>query len=163
MLEPVKVKIADFRIGMSPEILATSALGSCLAIILYDAKKKIGGLAHVMLPDFSLCKDKDNPAKFPVSAIDAMVEEMKKKGTNIKDITAKLVGGANMFANVIRREVGTMNIGERNIRQAKEHLQKREIPLVSEDTGGDYGRSLEFYLETGLVIVKSVRMGNKEI
>ncbi len=49
--EQMKVGIADYKIGTSPQKLITLGLGSCVGIALYDKVKKVGGLSHIMLPD----------------------------------------------------------------------------------------------------------------
>lgn len=56
-----------------------------------------------------------------------------------------------------------MRIGMRNIAATKETLKKLNIPLVSEDTGGNYGRTIELYSETGILLVKTIGYGTKQI
>ena len=61
---------------------------------------------------------KDNPLKFTDSGIEYLVEEIVRKGSSRKKLEAKLVGGAHMFEN------RNMNIGERNVKWARDTLEK---------------------------------------
>ena len=51
MSQMIKVGMADLNICKSPNAITTLGLGSCIGIALYDPVTKIGGLAHIMLPD----------------------------------------------------------------------------------------------------------------
>ena len=64
----IRVKVADCAVGRDDQTLITIGLGSCVAIVLYDAAARIGGLAHTLLPDESMARDRSNPAKFAASA-----------------------------------------------------------------------------------------------
>ncbi len=82
---------------------------------------------------------------------------MTSMGANPSRLKAKIAGGAQMFACVNNKELG--NIGARNVIAVKETLAKLRIPIIAEDTGKDYGRTLYFYAETGLMKVKSAKQG----
>ena len=72
MSNVVRVGMAEYKIAKSPAVLVTLGLGSCVGVALHDSINKIGGLAHVMLPDSSLSnKEYFNPGKFANTAIDA--------------------------------------------------------------------------------------------
>ena len=66
------VRVADLRIGVAEDVLVTVGLGSCVAIVLYDAEARVGGLAHVLLPSPALAREDGNPARFPQSAVPRM-------------------------------------------------------------------------------------------
>lgn len=157
MTEPIRVGIADLQVGRAPQKIITNALGSCVAIILYDSVRKIGGMAHIMLPNVTFSKIRSNPAKFAATAVPELLNLMKQLGVVKDTIRAKLVGGAQMFTNVISEPLG--NIGQRNIQAAKEALAKENIPLVAEDTGGDCGKTVEIDLGNGEVSVRSIKYG----
>lgn len=163
MKQLIKVGMADLKVSVSPNILTTLGLGSCLGIILYEPVKKIGGMAHIMLPDIKSVKLRHNKAKFANSAIREMIEKMVKLGASKNKIEGKVVGGAHMFAGVKVSDTPAFNVGERNILSTKEELANENIKLVAEDVGGDYGRSVEFDLETGKVKIRTIAWGLKEI
>lgn len=155
------VHIAEYKIAHNSGILLTNGLGSCVAIALYDGRQKLGGLLHFLLPDSSLSVDVSNPAKFADMGTDQLVYDMLESGANIKNIRAKIVGGANMFSQI--RRANYVPIGTRNIEAAKTNLERHGIPIIAEDTGKDFGRSVEFHLDSGILIVKSFKMGVIEL
>lgn len=157
----INVSLAEIKTARKPHILATPSVGSCVAVMLYDESMGIGSMAHIMLPDVSLAKSKENKAKFANTAVEIMLQDLIDQGAVKRRIKAKIVGGANMFPAVSRN--GAIHIGARNAAAVKNELKKRRIPLVAEDTGGTYGRSVRFSPESGLVSIKSALYEDKEI
>lgn len=158
MSREIRVKVADWAVGTNSDVLATIGLGSCVAIMLYDATARIGALAHILLPSEGLARDTSNRAKFPTTAVPMLIEEMKKQGAWGKPV-AKIVGGASMFGSLLPS--GGINMGERNAEATHRALRAAGIPLVGEDIGGGHGRSVYFHLSDGRVVVKSLRMGER--
>lgn len=157
----VKVGMADLNVVSYPKILTTLGLGSCVGIALYDPVKKIAGLAHIMLPSSKQVKNNANTAKFADTAIVELLKAMEKQGAVKKNIVAKLAGGAQMFS--FGRTSDIMRIGERNATASKEMLAELSIPIIAEDTGGNYGRTIELYTENGKLLVKTIGHGSKYI
>jgi chemotaxis protein CheD len=162
LLADVRVKVADYAVRRGNDIIATIGLGSCVAIVLYDKDTKVGGLAHILLPSMAMSRETSNPAKFPETIVPIMLAEMRALGvTQTSRINAKIVGGASMFGQLVN---GTgINVGERNIAATKEALVAAGIPLIAEDTGLDYGRSVYFHLADGRVEVRSLKKGDRVI
>jgi len=168
--EVVNVGVAEYYVTHNPHVLASYGLGSCVGVALYDDRKKIGGLAHIMLPDSKAFSKPGGAGRYADTAIRAMVEEMEKLGSRRKDIRAKMAGGACMFTipgaknpkNVPGPYLG-MQIGERNVEAVKKALKELKIPLVAEDTGGSYGRTMRFFTSDGSVVVSSIRFGSKNL
>ncbi|HEY2377169.1 MAG TPA: chemotaxis protein CheD [Gemmatimonadaceae bacterium] len=155
----IRVKVAECAVGRDDQTLITIGLGSCVAIVLYDGAARIGGLAHTLLPDESMARDRSNPAKFPSSAVALLIAEMMRLGADLRRVRAKLVGGASMFSSLI--PVGSINIGDRNVIAARQALRACGVPIVAEDVGSDHGRSVHFFLEDGRVEVRSLKKGNR--
>lgn len=160
-IEIVKVGMADLNSAHHPCIITTLGLGSCVGVALYDATTKIVGLAHVMLPSSDQAKSNFNIAKFADTAIVKLVDDMLKIGAKRERIVAKLAGGAQMFA--FSQGSDMMRIGYRNALASKEMLGKLRIPVVSEDTGGSYGRTIELNSEDGKLMIKTIGFGVKYI
>jgi chemotaxis protein CheD len=40
-------------------------------------------------------------------------------------------------------------------------LKQHDIPIIAQDTGGNYGRTIELYAENGLLVVKTIGHGIK--
>lgn len=150
----IKVGMADLNICKSPDMITTLGLGSCIGIALYDPVTKIGGLAHIMLPDSTQMRNNTNIAKFADTGIEELVKRMVAAGANKSRLIAKIAGGAKMFEVSGLSAIG--NVGERNAEASKAKLKQLGIPLKAEDTGLNYGRTVELYTETGEFRIKSV-------
>ena len=154
MGEVIKVGMADLNICKSPDIITTLGLGSCIGIALYDPTTKLGGLAHIMLPDSTQIRNNSNIAKFADTGIEELVRRMTEAGALKSRLKAKIAGGAKMFQVSGLSDVG--NIGERNAIASRQKLKEFGIPLLAEDTGLNYGRTVELHCETGEFYIKSV-------
>ena len=154
MGEMIKVGMADLQVCKSPDVLTTLGLGSCVGVALYDPITKVSGLLHLMLPDSTKIRNNENLAKFADTGIQELIRQMLLIGANRSRIVAKIAGGAQMFAMKSTNDL--LRVGERNIEAAKENLVKSNIRIIVEDTGFNYGRTVEFYSETGNFTIKSV-------
>ncbi len=154
MSEVIKVGMADLNICKSPDIITTLGLGSCIGIAVYDPITKVGGLAHIMLPDSTKIKNNSNIAKFADSGIAELIRRMTEAGASRMRMVAKIAGGAKMFEVSGLSDVG--NIGARNAEASRGKLKELGIPLLAEDTGLNYGRTVELHCETGEFYIKSV-------
>lgn len=158
----IKVGMADLNVACRIGVLKTTGLGSCVGVTLYDAAAKVAGMAHVMLPSSSIAREGTlNTAKYADTAIPEMIRRMEDLGARTERMEAKLAGGAQMFA--FGGSSDTMRIGPRNVESCKELLKRYAIPLKAEDTGGNYGRTIEFDCETGVLSIRSVQKGIKEL
>ncbi len=147
----VNVGIADLKVASNNDILRT-ILGSCVGICLYDSESKIGGLAHIMLPVRKT--EASSAKKYADTAMPLLLEDMHKLGSDSSRIVAKIVGGATMF-NLSENSMMS-EIGKNNIIKVRHILKEKGIPIIAEDIGGDYGRTIDFYLDTGEIKIKSL-------
>ena len=153
----IVVRVAELKSGGENDTLITVGLGSCVAIMLHDPEARIGGMAHILLPSAALSRVNSNPAKFPHSAIPQLIELMVANGANRQRITARLAGGASMFAALATP--GTIQMGERNLVAARQVLNSHGVPLVGESVGGDFGRTVRLRVCDGRVEVSTVAHG----
>ena len=149
--EMIKVGMADLKVGKSPDVLTTLGLGSCVGVAIYDPVTKISGLLHCMLPDSTQFRNNSNKAKYADSGIDELVAQMLKLGASKVRLVAKNTNTA------------TFRVGERHVAAVKMKLSELNIRLLSEDCGLNYGRTVEFYSETGEYVIKSVGKPRKVI
>lgn len=154
MGEMIKVGMADLQICKCPDALTTLGLGSCVGVALYDPITKISGLLHLMLPDSTQIRNNENIAKFADTGIEELIRRMVNAGAQRTRIVAKIAGGAQMFA--MKSSNDMLRVGERNVEATKVNLRKHNIRLLIEDTGLNYGRTVELYSETGDFVIKSV-------
>ena len=156
--ELINVGIADHGVARTPYILRT-ILGSCVGICLFDPASKVGGLSHIMLPTSK--KIPTNLKKYADTAIPYMLDEMISIGAERENIVAKITGGATMFKHSDSSLMG--DIGRNNIYSVKDILGGLNIKIIAEDVGGDYGRTIDFYLETGEIRIKTIGKETKVI
>ena len=154
MSEVIRVGMADLNICKAPDIITTLGLGSCIGLTFYDPVTKIGDMVHYMLPDSTQMRNNSNIAKFADTGIEELLRRVVGAGANRGRLVAKIAGGAKMFEVSGMSNVG--NIGERNAIAAKEKLKELKIRLIAEDTGLNYGRTVELHCETGEFYIKSV-------
>ena len=158
----VKVGMADLNVVGNAGILRTTGLGSCVGLTLYDPQTKVAGMAHVMLPSSDIARENQiNVAKYADTALPVLVDKLVDIGASKRRLIAKMAGGAQMFA--FAGSGDTMRIGPRNVESCKEMLKKLGISLLSEDTGANYGRTIEINSETGILTIRSVQKGVKEL
>jgi len=157
----VKVGMADLNICKSPDVITTLGLGSCIGLTLYDPVTKIGGMVHYMLPDSTQVRNNQNIAKFADTGIEELLKKVIAAGASKQRLVAKIAGGAKMFETTGVSNIG--NIGARNAEAAKQILKQKGIRLVAEDTGLNYGRTVEMHCETGEFRIKAVGKSVKVI
>lgn len=159
--QSIKIGMAELGATKSPSKLITTGLGSCVGICLYDNSSKVGGLAHIMLPDSKQARAIVNTAKYADTAIPLLIEEMVKLGANKSKLIAKIAGGAQMFNFAGTSSI--MRIGERNTEAVLQGLQKENIRVIAQDTGGSYGRTIELNAENGNLYIKTIHLGEKVV
>lgn len=161
MSEIVKVGMADLKTCKAPDGLTTLGLGSCVGVAIRDPATKIGGLAHVMLPDSTTISQNSNQAKFADTGIQLLVDQMIKAGANRSRLVAKIAGGAQMFAMQNKNDL--VQVGRRNVEACKKKLAELKIPILAEDTGLNYGRTVVYYPESGDFVIRAVGKDERTI
>jgi len=160
-MRKVTVGIADYKVANDGTVLESMSLGSCVGVAIYDPKAKVGGLAHIMLPDSKASKHNVSPRKYADTAIRLVIEKLLEMGANKKNLKSKIAGGSCMFESMAFDPA--LNIGERNVEAVKKVLAEEHIPIVAKDVGKNYGRTLEFIISSGKLAIKSVNSGVKYI
>lgn len=116
--------------------IVSTVLGSCVAVVLWDRKRRLGGINHFQMPT---CKDKDKPtARYGDASTLMLIRMMLEGGAKKKHLDAQLFGGAYNEA------ASAMDVGRENIRTARRILAQKGIRVVSEDVGGILGRKIVF-------------------
>lgn len=157
----IRVGMADMNMCKAPDMITTLGLGSCVGIVLYEPTKKLAGLVHIMLPDSTKIRQNENLAKFANTGIESLIDNLVKNGASRSNLVAKIAGGAQMFAFKSNNDL--LRVGERNVEATKIQLKMHGIRILAEDTGNSYGRTIEFYPESGELLIKSVGKELKSI
>ena len=150
----VRVGMGDYNICKAPDSIVTLGLGSCVGVVLYDKTTNTAGMLHAMLPDSTRIRNNQNRAKFVDTGLEDLLKLMDRHGVKRENLVAKMAGGAKMFAFADNTEIS--DIGKRNVLSAKIHLRKYGIPLIAEDTGLNYGRTIEFYTTDSRLEIRAV-------
>ncbi len=153
MSQLITVGIADYKLAAAPDKLITYALGSCVGVCVYDPHFHRAGLAHILLPFSAQIQGNKTPLKFADTALPLMVAELEKEGSRRFAMQAKIAGGAQMFAAAGNSDIAT--IGARNVEAVKKTLKRLKIPIVCEQTGANYGRTLCFDPASFLMTIRS--------
>lgn len=112
-------------------------------------------MVHILLPNSSAAIERSNPCKFADSGCEYLLQRMLFRGAQQSFVTAKIVGGATMFA-----VKGPMQgIGDRNVQAVKQALHSMNVCIIAEDTGDRYGRSVVMDAATGRLTIHSVGHG----
>lgn len=128
-----------------------TVLGSCVSVTFHAPTKGVGAIFHALLPrqaDYERRDLRANPYKYVDSAIETLLEALRKRGVRPRDLECKIFGGSNSIMT------DNLNIGMKNVEVAMETLAARGMSAVASDVGGKKGRKLVFITETGEVYVK---------
>ena len=147
-LRPALTRMGEMATAQTSGSLRT-LLGSCIGLALYDRRLRVAGLAHILLPD-SRGKT-EIPGKFVDTAIPGLVQEMEALAGSRLRLTARIAGGANMFA-----ASGVNRIGDQNLEASEALLAKLRIPIIGRHCGGAQGRRMTVDVATGVVTIEIV-------
>lgn len=128
-------------------------LGSCVALCLWDSRRRLGGMNHYLLP--GKAEDASENPSMGHYANQALLYEIIRCGSSLQALQGAIVGGGQLYP-----ENDIFSIGENNIIAAEFILEKYRIPLVFKRTGGNFSRSLELEVETGLIHVREIKLGS---
>jgi chemotaxis protein CheD len=151
----ILVGMGQIAAGRAPQRMR-AILGSCVGLALYHPGCKAGVLAHIVLPDAA--GRGGTPGKFADAAVPHMLAALKQLGTPLHGLTAKLAGGANMFATT-----GPLKIGDANVKAVVKALQDAGIRIAGQDVGGSRGRRVDFDCASGEMIVQCAGQSPKTL
>ncbi|MEZ5063424.1 MAG: chemotaxis protein CheD [bacterium] len=149
----ITVDIADIRVSKDPaSVIVTYALGSCVAVIVHDPIRRIGGMIHYMLPLAQTAPDKarGNPAMFADTGIPVLFRSVYELGCRKEDLVVKVAGGGSLYD-----DKGTFEIGRRNYVVLRKMFWKTGVMIAAEDVGGSKSRTVRLNVGTGQVVVRS--------
>lgn len=146
------VSIADAKVSRDPaDTLVTYALGSCVAICLFDPAAKVAGMAHVMLPEASMDREKAaaNPWMFADTGVPGLIGWMQQQGASGRQLSVHLAGGAQVL-----NDASLFGIGKRNYAAVRKALWKAGLMVDGEAVGGTISRTVRMDVATGRVWVR---------
>lgn len=142
------IGLAEWHLTANPEErLVAIGIGSCVAVLFYDPRRRIGAMAHIMLPNGPL--GETVPAKFANVVVPLIVGELRNRGA--ENLRAAVVGGATMLGG---GQSLLLEIGRRNVDAVVAALGHFGLQPALTDTGGTRGRTVELGIAEGDVTVK---------
>ena len=156
-MNKIQVPLASVRLAKTPDILACYGVGSCVVVTLYDPRLKLAAMAHVMLPGIGDEGEDCSGAKYSSQAIESMIEGLLQEGSSRGRWVAKMAGGAQMLRWVPCPRGRPP--GRQNVEAVRKKLTQERIPVVGQDVGRDFGRSVEFCTESGQMLIRTSSEG----
>ena len=152
----IYIGLGEMAVTKDPSVVLTcSGLGCCIALSIYDRNAKIGGMAHMLLPNYRNNLDiSSSPSKYIDSGSLLLLSRLIKQGASRQNLIVKIAGGASMLS--IPGEDNHLDIAQKNITEIKATLLRENIHICGEDLGGGFGRTVQLFLDSGKTIVKSV-------
>jgi chemotaxis protein CheD len=149
------ISLGEWMVSQSPEdVLVANGLGSCIGLVLYDPSKRIGAMAHIVLPaPPETLKTVDKPGLYASLVVPLMFDKLQKMGCKPELMSVRLAGGSQMTssseANTL--DLPSINVGLRNVIAVKAALKNHNIlpPAKFCHTGGNAGRNLRLEMESG--------------
>ncbi|MFY9725524.1 MAG: chemotaxis protein CheD [Bryobacteraceae bacterium] len=161
MVNLLTVGVGDCKVSNGVEsVLATYALGSCIAVAIHDPVAAVGGLLHFMLPESSLNPDKagQNPFMFADTGIPLLFHAAYGLGAEKRRLVVRAAGGAQVMD-----DNGLFNIGKRNHLALRKILWKAGVMIHGEEIGGTTSRTVRLEVATGLFWVRGPDMTDREM
>lgn len=155
------VGIADCKVSRdTADQLVTYALGSCIAVVLYDPASKVGGMLHYMLPESGLDKKKagETPYMFADTGVPLLFQRVYGLGGNKKNLIVRIAGGAQVMDSG-----GVFNIGKRNHLAVKKLLWKEGVLIHAENVGGMVSRTVRMDVENGRMTIREPGVPEYEV
>jgi chemotaxis receptor (MCP) glutamine deamidase CheD len=152
MKKLIRIHIGGLHVSRKPAVIET-VLGSCVAVCLYDAVERIGGMNHILLPGEAGFNDFDTAARYGNNAMELLIDRIAALGGNRRRIVAKAFGGAKILPSISDDN----RVGIRNRDFVLEFLEMEGIDLVGHDLGGYSPRKISFHTDTGHVYLKTLR------
>jgi chemotaxis protein CheD len=129
-------------------IVISTILGSCAAVCLWDRHKKAGGMNHYLLPEG--VGEGANRLRYGNAANPELLRQVLALGCEIRNLQAKVFGGACAFGANPSQSLGT-----RNVHLAEDFLRSSGILIVERDVSGKRGRRLVFQIADGVTTIKN--------
>jgi chemotaxis protein CheD len=145
------IGIGEYAVTTSPDAeIVTHALGSCVAVCLWDPVTRVAGMLHFLLPESKLNAERAarQPGTFADTGIPLLFQAAYKAGALKARLRVHLLGGA-----AITGGPNGLDVGKRNALVAKKLLWQNGVLVRGESLGGTDTRTVSLLASTGRVQV----------
>jgi chemotaxis protein CheD len=161
MATTLSVGLGELVVSRNPEdVLVAYGLGSCVGVGMISPRTGVAGLLHAVLPEHQNGAEEES-TKYADTGIPAMIKRMVKEGADINDLKVYIAGGANMLINSGLSK--SFDIGTRNINSSLQAFEKHRLRLINQEVGGNIGRTVRVYVQTGKMTVRVIGGQEKEL
>lgn len=161
-MKPLVVGVADCKVsGDTSRELVTYALGSCIAVVIWDPGARVGGLLHFMLPDSASDRQsqgRDHPYRYADTGTPLLFREAYQHGADKRRLVVRLAGGA-----AVVDDNGVFSIGKRNYTALRKILWRAGVLVHAEDVGGTVSRTVRLEIETGRMFIQTPGRNEREL
>lgn len=147
----IVVGVGDCQVSKNPDdCLITYALGSCIAIVIYDPIARVGGMLHYLLPDSTIdaAKAIRSPFTYADTGIPKLFHTAYGLGAEKRRLNVFAAGGAQVLASEL------FQIGKRNHLAMKKIMWRAGVLVHHEEVGGDQSRTIRMEIGTGRILMK---------
>ncbi|GLR14966.1 putative chemoreceptor glutamine deamidase CheD 1 [Chitinimonas prasina] len=152
-IDAVKILPGEYY-ATARDMLIVTVLGSCVSACIRDVRMGVGGMNHFMLPSSRL--ENNDPlsvaARYGTYAMELLITSLIKQGASMKNLEAKVFGGARVL-----QEFSSSNVGAQNAHFVHQYLAAERIPVVAEDLLDVYPRKVYYFPKTGDVFIKKLK------
>lgn len=141
--ELIDVNTGEVKTGKAPACLAAFAIGSCVAVVMYEPRKRVGGMAHVMLPGRIPGEHAGAKTRYAEDAVDELCRQLTARGVNVKDCWVVAIGGGDIL--------GRGDVFEKNVKSVMDYLKRLGLSPGTTLLGGTERRSVLLNLGTGKI------------
>ena len=141
----VDVQTGDVEVLCGSGCVCTSAIGSCVAVMMLDTEHHVGGIAHIMLPGSAPPGCAAHPLRYTSNGISRLLLLMQQGGARIHSLITAIAGGGN----VLQKPDDT--ICRDNIFSVESFLAHNHIRLYAASTGGVCRRTGRVNLDEGSI------------
>ena len=155
----VGISDCQWSTGSSDDLIKY-ALGSCIAVAIFDPGAKVGGMLHYMLPESDLNRSRaeQTPYMFADSGLPLLFRKAYDLGADKRRLIVRAVGGARVMAD---QEM--FNIGKRNHLALRKILWKAGVMVHAEAVGGTVCRTVRLEMKTGRLLVREAAGPEQEL
>jgi chemotaxis protein CheD len=146
----IVIGIGEYAVSSDPnDVIVTHALGSCVAVCLWDPAAGVGGMIHVLLPDSKInpVRAEAQPAAFADTGIPLLFHAAYERGAKKARCRVHLVGGAAVSGSASTQA----SIGKRNVLAARQILWRNGVLVEREEVGGTVARNVTLEVGDGTV------------
>ncbi len=149
-MQVVKIFSGDWYVSTEKNEMLTTILGSCVSACIRDTALNIGGMNHFLLPgDDTMVAEHSDAARYGLFAMESLINGILKAGGQKNRLEVKVFGGGNVINN-------STKIGSKNASFIRNFLRQEGYRIVSEDLEGDYPRRINYFPETGKVMMRKL-------